>query len=150
MTGRAVFACDALAAGGLWLITLGGSWYYLLAGAGMLASGVLLFLQRLSGVWLYWLVFIGTLIWALWEVGLDPWALLPRVLALAVIALLRAHAFGHPGAAEASLKDMLERSRFAKGKTVAIRLDPPPEGGGATVQACAWGIRYLLTKMDFT
>lgn len=27
--------------------------------------------------------------------------------------------------AEASLKDMLERSRFAKGKTVAIRLDPP-------------------------
>jgi glucose dehydrogenase len=78
----------ALAAGGLWLITLGGSWYYLLAGAGMLVSGVLLFLQRLSGVWLYWLVFIGTLIWALWEVGLDPWALLPRVLALAVIALL--------------------------------------------------------------
>jgi len=78
----------ALAAGGLWLITLGGSWYYLLAGASMLASGVLLFLQRLSGVWLYWLVFIGTLVWALWEVGLDPWALLPRVLALAVIALL--------------------------------------------------------------
>ncbi|WIX02380.1 glucose dehydrogenase [Pseudomonas sp. AR5] len=78
----------ALAAGGFWLITLGGSWYYLLAGAGMLASGVLLFLQRLSGVWLYWLVFIGTLVWALWEVGLDPWALLPRVLALAVIALL--------------------------------------------------------------
>lgn len=78
----------ALAAGGLWLITLGGSWYYLLAGAGMLASGVLLFLQRLSGVWLYWLVFTGTLVWALWEVGLDPWALLPRVLALAVIALL--------------------------------------------------------------
>ncbi|WP_326428957.1 glucose dehydrogenase [Stutzerimonas frequens] len=78
----------ALAVGGLWLITLGGSWYYLLAGAGMLASGVLLFLQRLSGVWLYWLVFIGTVVWALWEVGLDPWALLPRVLALAVIALL--------------------------------------------------------------
>lgn len=78
----------ALAAGGLWLITLGGSWYYLLAGAGMLASGILLFLQRLSGVWLYWLVFTGTLVWALWEVGLDPWALLPRVLALALIALL--------------------------------------------------------------
>lgn len=35
--------------------------------------------------------------------------------------------------AEASLKDMLERSRFAKGKTVAIRLDPPPEGGGETL-----------------
>ena len=35
--------------------------------------------------------------------------------------------------AEASLKEMLERSRFAKGKTVAIRLDPPPAGGGETL-----------------
>lgn len=43
---------------------------------------------RISGVWLYWLIFAGTFIWAIWEVGLDPWSLLPRVLALAVIALL--------------------------------------------------------------
>jgi len=78
----------ALAAGGVWLISLGGSWYYLIAGAGMLVSGVLLFMQRISGVLLYWLVFIGTLIWAIWEVGLDPWALVPRLVALAVIALL--------------------------------------------------------------
>jgi len=35
--------------------------------------------------------------------------------------------------AEASVKDMLERSRFAQSKTVAIRLDPPPEGGGETL-----------------
>lgn len=35
--------------------------------------------------------------------------------------------------AEASLNDMLERSRFAKGKTVAIRLDAPPVGGGETL-----------------
>ena len=35
--------------------------------------------------------------------------------------------------AGASIQDMLERSRFAKGKTVAIRLDPPPEGGGETL-----------------
>ena len=39
----------------------------------------------------------------------------------------------NPARAEASLADMLERSRFAKGKTVAIRLDPPPEGGGETL-----------------
>ena len=31
--------------------------------------------------------------------------------------------------AEASIRDMLERSRFAAAKTVAVRLDPPPEGG---------------------
>ncbi len=35
--------------------------------------------------------------------------------------------------AAASLQDMLERSRFAQGKAVAIRLDPPPEGGGETL-----------------
>ena len=35
--------------------------------------------------------------------------------------------------AEASLKEMLERSRFAKPKTVAVRLDAPPEGGGETL-----------------
>ena len=35
--------------------------------------------------------------------------------------------------AAASLQDMLERSRFAAPKSVAIRLDPPPEGGGETL-----------------
>jgi hypothetical protein len=35
--------------------------------------------------------------------------------------------------AEASIKDMLERSRFAPGRTVAVRLDGPPEGGGETL-----------------
>lgn len=41
---------------------------------------------------------------------------------------------GRPRAvAEASVKDMLERSRFAKAKSVVIRLDPPPDGGGETL-----------------
>jgi hypothetical protein len=35
--------------------------------------------------------------------------------------------------AAASIQDMLERSRFAQGKTVAIQLDPPPAGGGETL-----------------
>ncbi len=77
----------AMAAGGLWLVTLGGSWYYLIAGAGMLLAGILLFMLRMSGLWLYWLVFLGTVIWAIWEVGLAPWELMPRIAALAVIAL---------------------------------------------------------------
>ena len=38
-----------------------------------------------------------------------------------------------PTQAEASIKDMLERSRFGAGKTVAVRLDPPPLGGGETL-----------------
>ena len=35
--------------------------------------------------------------------------------------------------AAASIQDMLERSRFSQAKSVAIRLDPPPEGGGETL-----------------
>jgi hypothetical protein len=35
--------------------------------------------------------------------------------------------------AEASLDDMLERSRFTAPKTVAILLDGPPDGGGETL-----------------
>ena len=32
-----------------------------------------------------------------------------------------------------SIQDMLERSRFAVAKSVAVLLDPPPEGGGETL-----------------
>ncbi|MET0746219.1 MAG: hypothetical protein ABWY78_22810 [Microvirga sp.] len=35
--------------------------------------------------------------------------------------------------AAASIQDMLERSRFARGQAVAIRLSPPREGGGETL-----------------
>ena len=35
--------------------------------------------------------------------------------------------------AAASIQDMLERSRFAAAKSVAIRLAPPAEGGGETL-----------------
>lgn len=77
-----------LAAGGGWLAVLGGSWYYLLAGIGLVVSGLLLFRGRAEGVWLYWLVFLATLVWALWEAGGDGWALVPRVFAPAVLLVL--------------------------------------------------------------
>lgn len=35
--------------------------------------------------------------------------------------------------AAASIQDLLERSRFAQRRAVAIRLAPPPEGGGETL-----------------
>ena len=63
-----------LAAGGVWLAVLGGSIYYLLAGLGLLASGVLLVRGRPLGAYLYLAVFALTLVWALWEVGLNVWA----------------------------------------------------------------------------
>ena len=67
---------------------LGGSIYYLLAGLGLIASGFLLFRGRTTGAWVYLGVFGLTLVWALWEVGLDGWALVPRVIGPAVLAIL--------------------------------------------------------------
>jgi len=80
-----------LALGGTWLTVLGGSPYYLLAGLSLIASGWLLIRLRLMGVLVYVLLLVATLVWAVWEVGLDGWALVPRVVApmlLMVLALL--------------------------------------------------------------
>ncbi|MBI1402589.1 MAG: membrane-bound PQQ-dependent dehydrogenase, glucose/quinate/shikimate family [Porphyrobacter sp.] len=79
-----------LAAGGAWLASLGGSAYYVITGIAMIASGVLLWRGNMIGAWLYVAIFVGTLIWALAEVGTDGWALVPRLFAplLLLIAVL--------------------------------------------------------------
>lgn len=77
----------ALAVGGGWLLALGGSLYYLLAGLGLVATGVLLMLGRREALWLYALVLFGTTLWALFEVRLDWWQLLPRLDVWFVLAL---------------------------------------------------------------
>lgn len=82
-----------LIVGGGRLIVGGGSWYYLLAGLGLAASGGLIAMRRLVGAAIYLAVYVATVIWALWEVGLAGWPLVPRlvaptVLLFAVAALL--------------------------------------------------------------
>jgi quinoprotein glucose dehydrogenase len=74
-----------LVVGGVWLIALGGSFYYLLAGLGLIGSGVMIFRLRSLGAWIYLGLFLLTFVWALWEVGLNGWALVPRLVAPAVI-----------------------------------------------------------------
>jgi quinoprotein glucose dehydrogenase len=73
--------------GGLWLAGLGGSWYYAVVGALMLVSGALTAAGRRLGLWLYALVWIGTLVWALAESGLDFWLLESKILAPTVLGL---------------------------------------------------------------
>ena len=76
-----------LTIGGGWLVAIGGSPYYVVAGLLMLASGVLLARQRMSGGWLYIAVFVATVVWAFWESGLNGWALVPRVIAPIVLLI---------------------------------------------------------------
>ena len=68
--------------GGIWLLSLDGSAYYAVAGAMISVAGVLLFLRKRSGAWIYGAALALTLAWAIGEVGLDGWALMPRLLAL--------------------------------------------------------------------
>ncbi|WP_386082521.1 glucose/quinate/shikimate family membrane-bound PQQ-dependent dehydrogenase [Vreelandella sp. F11] len=77
-----------LAFGGSKLVSIGGSAYYLIAGLGMIACGVLFILRRGAALWLYALILFATLGWALWEVGLDWWQLVPRVAILCLIGIL--------------------------------------------------------------
>ena len=66
-----------LAIGGVRLLRLGGSFYYLLAGVGVAASGALLIVGRREALWLYALVLLGSTAWA--EVQFDGWQFLPRL-----------------------------------------------------------------------
>ena len=78
-----------LAGGGAWLVTLGGSWYYLVAGVATMASAVLLWRARRLGLWVYFATFVATVLWALAEGGADFWQLVPRLgLPLAIVLYL--------------------------------------------------------------
>ena len=70
---------------GLRLVALGGSPYYLIAGLGLAATGVLLGLRRTWAGWAYGAVLFGTLIWAIAESGFAFWPLLPRLAGPVVI-----------------------------------------------------------------
>ncbi|WP_110649620.1 membrane-bound PQQ-dependent dehydrogenase, glucose/quinate/shikimate family [Salinicola peritrichatus] len=78
----------ALGGGGLYLVILGGSWYYLIAGVLMLIAGILLFRGQVSGAWLYALVFIGTFLWTAWESGLNYWGWIPRFDVVLILGIL--------------------------------------------------------------
>lgn len=130
-----------LAIGGVWLVSLKGSPYYLLAGLGLAASGYLIARGRLAGAWIYLAVYAATLVWAVWEVGLAGWPLVPRVIAPTVILILVLAALPalKPGRAGrrlalggvAVLAALLVVGGFAV--TQANRLEPPsplPAPGG--------------------
>ncbi|MBB2699515.1 glucose/quinate/shikimate family membrane-bound PQQ-dependent dehydrogenase [Rhizobium phaseoli] len=68
----------ALGGGGLWLVTLGGSVFYLFAGLMFLITAGLLLMRRAVALWAYAVLVVAALAWAIWEVGFDWWQLGPR------------------------------------------------------------------------
>lgn len=74
-------------AGGTWLVTLGGSPYYLVAGLAVLVAAVLLWRSDFRGALVYAAMLVATLLWALLEAGLDGWALVPRLMGPTIFGL---------------------------------------------------------------
>lgn len=125
--------------GGLWLISVGGSWYYFATGTLLLFSGLQLLRRSRWGLWLYLIFSVLTLIWAVWEVGLAPWPLMPRVLPMVVLLL------GVLIAARGLYRDR-ERSPAMMASILAVfvigvvmvmdaRLDPYPDNAPAFANA---------------
>jgi quinoprotein glucose dehydrogenase len=77
-----------LFAGGIYLIGLGGSPYYAIAGLLLLVTSVLMFRGEELAIWVYGIDFLFTLVWALWERGFDGWAQVPRLLGPAILLVL--------------------------------------------------------------
>ncbi|AUX75598.1 quinoprotein glucose dehydrogenase [Sinorhizobium fredii] len=67
-----------LGAGGTRLVLLGGSPYYIITGLAFLLTALLLYRKSAAAIWVYTLMVLGSLTWAVWEVGLDWWQLGPR------------------------------------------------------------------------
>ena len=74
--------------GGVRLAMLGGSWYYVLAGVGLLFAGGLLARCRCSGAWSFAAVFLVTVLWSVWEVGFDYWQWVPRLGLLLLLSIV--------------------------------------------------------------
>lgn len=82
-----VVIAAALVLGGAQLAALGGSLYYLLAGFAVAAAAWFAFRGDRRDVAVYALMLAGTLVWALWESGLDPWRLQSRLVAPVVLGV---------------------------------------------------------------
>jgi len=70
------------------LLSLHGSPYYLIAGLAMIVSGGLVGRNDWRESKLFIMIWIATLIWAVWEVGFDGLQLGPRVVAPTVLLVL--------------------------------------------------------------
>jgi quinoprotein glucose dehydrogenase len=98
-----------LTLGGVKLLTLAGSPYYLLAGLACVISGLLLWRGDPRGLLVYAAMLAATVVWSVWEVGGAFWQLLPRLAGPTVIGLLlalppiRRHMADRPGARSSSL-----------------------------------------------
>ncbi|WP_312937214.1 glucose/quinate/shikimate family membrane-bound PQQ-dependent dehydrogenase [Pseudomonas sp.] len=77
-----------LAAGGIKLLSRGGSWYFLIGGAAMALAGVLIALRKPLGAWLFAAFLLATAVWAVADAGWVFWPLFSRLFMFSTIGLV--------------------------------------------------------------
>jgi quinate dehydrogenase (quinone) len=142
-----------LAGGGVRLIMLGGSWYFVLAGAGQAVAGGWLLRRRSAGLLMYLLICLATVPWSLLESGAAFWPLFSRLFALALVALLllllmpayrdagaaRWHRLAYPGAALLALGLAATLYAALQPRPLIAAAAPPAPGAGRAVGGAAAG-----------
>lgn len=83
----AILSGAYLLVGGIWLSAIGGSFYYIISGVLLLATALLIYRRSTRALTLYALLLLGTMLWAVWEVGFDFWALAPRADVLVIFGI---------------------------------------------------------------
>lgn len=78
---------------GIQLLSLGGSFFFALMGIVQIITAFLLFKQNSKAAYLYGLTYVLTIIWALYEVGLQFWPLFSRLMVFTGFAMLIAFAY---------------------------------------------------------
>lgn len=73
---------------GGYLVSLGGSPFYLFTGVMLLIVAFYFWKQKKITLLLFNLLFLATIIWSIWESGFDFWALAPRLDIIFVLGLL--------------------------------------------------------------
>ncbi len=101
--------------GGTLLLSLGGSAYYLVGGAVVLASAILLWRRSVWGAHLYGAFLLATLAWAIWEQGLDSWGLAARVIAPSLVGMALGVPWVRRRLASAAEAQLLAWSAFGAG-----------------------------------
>jgi quinoprotein glucose dehydrogenase len=76
-----------LAFGGIELVLLGGSFYYLISALVLFACAYFSWRGDSRAPFIFGVFLLVTLVWAIWESGWDGWALAPRLIAPAVLGL---------------------------------------------------------------
>ncbi|MBH3338679.1 glucose/quinate/shikimate family membrane-bound PQQ-dependent dehydrogenase [Pseudomonas mendocina] len=78
----------ALAIGGVRLLSLGGSIYFLIGGLAMALAGVLIALRKPAGAWLFAAFLVGTAVWAVLDTDRSFWPMFSRLFMFSVIGLV--------------------------------------------------------------